>query len=236
MGVAVEELLEIGLYTPREAALYARVPMRTLVRWFFGNRQGGPVLRPQRDGAEEKSLSFLDFVQALAIRAVRLQHRVPLQRIREGIENAQQRYGVAYPLAMRHTIYLFNKNLIIRQPGDEEDLYTQLSGKRAPNLLLPKVVELYMTDLTFGEEGLAAAYRAFAWKNLEICMDPRRRFGEPLVTSCGYSAQALWEAFKAERSFEAAAWVCEVTQEEVEIACRFYDHLLTLSDQEKMAA
>jgi hypothetical protein len=40
------------------------------------------------------------------------------------------------------------------------------------------------------------------------------------------TAQALWEAAQIEGGLEPAAKAYGVTVEEVEAACRFYDHLL----------
>lgn len=223
MVAASKNWLGIGLYTPAEAALYARVSPRLLVRWLYGSRVGDPVLRPELAGEPERLVTFLDFVQALAVRAVRVQHRVPLRKIRQAIDTAENHYDVTYPFAREHVTYLFGSDLIIKL-GD--DRYVQVSGKGARNRLIAKVAEFYMKDLTFNREGLAERYRAFVWARYEVAMDPRVRFGEPIVTSCGYSAQALWDAHKSEGSVEAAAKVYGVKPGEVEAACRYFDHVL----------
>ena len=36
-------------------------------------------------------------------------------------------------------------------------------------------------------------------------MDPRERFGEPVVERCGYAASTLWEACEIEGGVEEAA-------------------------------
>lgn len=223
MVVGSSKLLGVGLYTAEEASLYARVSARMLRRWIYGTKTGQPVISPQL-GNNEELVTFLDFVQAMAVRAVRLEHRVPLQKIREAIDKAENDYEVSYPFARRHTTFLFGSEVIIRLGEDE---YVQATGKGAHNRLFTKVVELYMQDLGFDADGLANEYQAFAWKEYKIKMNPRVRFGEPLLTSCGYSARALWEGFKSEGSFEAAARVYGVKGEEVEAACRYFDHILS---------
>jgi uncharacterized protein (DUF433 family) len=223
MVAASSELLGVGLYTPEEAALYARVSSRMMTRWLYGSAVGEAVMRPQIEDQQERLVTFLDFVQTLAVRAVRLDHRVPLQKIRHAIEKAEREYDVPYPLARMHTTYLLGTELVIKLREDE---YVQLSGKHKDNRLITKVAEFYMIDLTFNTQGLASAYRPFKWGNLEIKMDPKIRFGEPLVSTCGYSARALWEAFKSEGSLEAAAEAYGVKTEEVEAGCRYFDHVL----------
>jgi uncharacterized protein (DUF433 family) len=227
MIAASSELLGIGLYTPEEASLYARVSARMLRRWLYGTSAGEPVIRPQLIAAQEQDLvTFLDFVQAMAIRAVRLIHRVPLQKIRQAIEQAENEYGKSYPFARRHTTYLFGSELVIKLGKDE---YVQASGKGARNRMIAKVVELYMEDLGFNPDGLAEAYRAFVWGGYEVKMNPQVRFGEPLIPSCGYSARALWEAYQSEGSLEATAEAYGVELGEVEVACRYFDHVLGAS-------
>ncbi len=78
-------LPNVGLYTPAEAAHYARVPTALMVRWIHGNKQGDAVVTAELPNDIEKTVTFVDFVQSLAIRAIRLHHRVPLQKIREAI-------------------------------------------------------------------------------------------------------------------------------------------------------
>lgn len=222
MVAAPEQLLGVGLYTPAEAAFYARVQTRLMIRWLYGGRAGDPVFTPQLDGSDRKLVTFLDFVQALAVRDIRAKYDVPLQKIREGIERAKNEYGKPYPLAMKHTAYLYGRDLVIRLG---EDHLVQLTGRHAGNQMITRVVELYMRDLAFDEEQLAREYTPFTWNSNRITMNPHRRFGEPMVTSCGYTARALWEACIAEGGMDAAAEAYGVTVPEVELAYRYYDYL-----------
>jgi uncharacterized protein (DUF433 family) len=215
-------LLGSGLYSVREAAFYARIPPQTLGRWLFGNKSGQAVLDRQLR-SEERLVTFLDFVQALAVRSVRIMHRVPLPEIRKAVRNAEQKYGVRYPFARRHTTYLIGDEIAIRL-GD--DRYVAASGKHAGNLLIKQVVETYMVDLSFDASGLAQSYRAFEWNERVVTMDPRIRFGEPVIPTCGYTAQALWDAVKAEGGIEPAARAYGVEVEDIQLACKYFDHLL----------
>ena len=93
------------------------------------------------------------------------------------------------------------------------------------NMLLKPVVVLYKEDLGYDRKGLANLYTAFKYEDLTVEMNPSIRFGEPIVKSCGYSAQTLWEAATSEGSMERAASAYGVDRKEVEAACRYFDHL-----------
>lgn len=225
MTVATESLLGIGLYTPAEAALYARVHVQTMNRWLFGDRRGEAVLTPQLAGDDQRFVTFLDFVQSLSVRQIRIDLEVPLPKIRQAINNARERYGVDYPLAMDHTTYLYGGELIIRQGRETEEEYTQISGKEAHHKMIQKVVRVYMKDLTFDPNGLANNYTAYTYEQVKVSMNPHFRFGEPLIRSCGHTARLLWESARAEGSVEAAAAEYGITPDEVEAGYRYYESL-----------
>ena len=60
-----------------------------------------PVFDPQLNAEEagEKIVTFLDFVQALAIRRLRNEWHLPLQKIREGYYRAKKDFKLKYPFA-----------------------------------------------------------------------------------------------------------------------------------------
>jgi uncharacterized protein (DUF433 family) len=235
MMVATAHTLGIGLYSPEEAAFYARVQPRLLNRWLFA-QEGENVVEPQIIPSNgEKTVTFLDLIQALAIRAIRNQYKIPLQKIREAVINARQKWGVEYPFAMKHTTCLFSDKqkaghgeILIRLPGHDDltdERLVQLSGKKSGNLVMHQIVEVYLDELSFDAEGLATEWRPLQWRQDSVLLNPHRRFGEPLIESCGHTAQTLWEASEAEGGIKNAARAYGVSEDAVRLACKYYDHL-----------
>jgi hypothetical protein len=238
MIATVADFLGQGIYTPAEAAFYAREHTATIERWLRGDARGAPVVEAQFD--DERFVSFLDFVQALAIANIRRQYDVPLQTIRQAVDEARHRHGVEYPFAENHRVYLLDRwqgeepgqhderaqrerryDLYIRRPDES---MVQLTGRHRGNLTFKEIVQLYLKQLDFGPSGLAVQYRPFRYDGLEIVMNPKRRFGEPLTPS-NYTAEALWDAVQTEGSIDAAAMACGVERREVELACSYLDYL-----------
>ncbi len=221
MSKSLQKFIGNGLYTIAEAALYARVKDGLLRRWLFGSDERQAVFDPQF-GSQEKLVSFLDLVQTLAIREIRLMHNVPLSKFRQAIRKARKEYQVDYPFARQHFTYLLGKELVIKL-ADEK--YVEVSGKHAGQPLLTGIVEMYLKELTFSGSGLASSYNIFTSQDrVPIVMNPERRFGEPLLPS-GYSAKCIWDAIKAEGGIENAAKAYGIHKEEVEAAYRLFDHL-----------
>jgi uncharacterized protein (DUF433 family) len=240
--IAVSNFLGQGLYTPGEVAHYARERPNLVSRWLLG-KSGAPVVQRQFVH-DDRFVTFLDFVQVLAIANIRRQYAVPLQQIRDAVDEAREFHKMPYPLAMRHTTFLFRREeqgasrkesdsegdgkrfrkfeLLIRRP--EESELIQLTGKHRRNYVMKQVVELYLSDLSFDDAGLAVAYTAWRRNNLSIVMDPKRHFGEPFTPS-GYSAITLAEAVRTEGSVEHAAKAYGVDCTEVELAVSYLDYL-----------
>ncbi len=218
------DLLGIGVYTPQEAAFYARVPTQTINRWIWGSTKCDSAFTPEIDG--ERLVSFRDFVTALAIRTIRSsQQPVSLQKIRSAIQLAEEEYGVSHPLARQHSIYQFGDEIVINLPDHESSHYVQLTGKHKRNRLLKQIVEPFLLNVDYGQDGLASLFRPYSYRAYDIVLDPKLRFGEPLVSSTGYSARTLWEAFRDEGGLGEAARAYGVTEDAVHAACMYYDHL-----------
>jgi uncharacterized protein (DUF433 family) len=208
-----------GIYTVQEAAWYARLPIATLRRWIEISDNNSQVFSSEYEDLEEGFVSFLDFVQALAIRAIRNEKKIPLQRIREAVQSAEEEYNVKYPLARQHTTYLSGKEILIQLDG-MDDLVT-ISGKSKGQINMKKIIEYYLEDISFDAIGVAIQYRPIPG----ILMDPKIRFGEPVIEGRNITAQSLWEAVESEGNFESVSELFDVEVEKVKLAYRFYDIL-----------
>jgi hypothetical protein len=230
------DLIGIGLYTTDEAALYARLKPAIVNRWVFGDKRSEPVFDAQLKGKGEKLVTFLDFIQTLAIRSIRLREKkFPLQKIRRACDAAIERHNSPFPLAAKdHSIFLFGPKdepsawkllILVGHNPEGENEYVQISGKEAGNRMITRVVEPFMQGVHFGKSPFVERYDAFVRGDRKVVMDPHVRFGEPYLPSCGYTARALWEAYIAEGGADEAAGVYGVDVEDVRFACSYFDYL-----------
>lgn len=211
-----------GIYTPGEVALFAKLHRTTVQRWFFSNHMGQAVMRPS-SSREERTLSFLDLVQAMAVRDIRRVHKVPLPKIREAVQRAEADYQLSHIFARPHCSVLFEGDIFIYPKGEASPV--QVSGKRPHQVALRPIVEAFQRDLSFDENGLARLFTAFRFADESVVMDPAVRFGEPCVTSCGYSARTLYDAVLSEGGVTEAARAFDVPEAAVDVALRYYESL-----------
>jgi uncharacterized protein (DUF433 family) len=209
-----------GLYTLNEVARYARMSPITVARWFKGDDYCKNVF-PLED---TKIITFVDFVQVLAVRNLRVFYKVKLQKIREAIKRADGDFGIQYPFARKHTTFLFDGDIWIKPEGKS---LTQVSGKLHGQKGLVKVIERFYKDISFDSRlGLATEYKAYESRGNKIIMNPVFRFGEPMLAGLGYTPEALFEAAKTEGSSSAAAKSYGVTKAQVETSIDYFDYLL----------
>ena len=220
MATTLQKYLGHGLYTLPEAAMYARVSTQKMARWLFGSGTGESVLTPQFDPSE-KQVSFLDLVQTLAIREIRIMKKVSLPKIRNAIKVAEKTFGLNYPFARKHCAYLLGDDLVLEPPpGDELYEIERYQGQGAF-----RFVEGYLENLTFSKCGLANLYNIYKFANVQIVMNPKVHFGEPMLPS-GYSAATICDAIKAEGGVPEAAKVYGIPVQEADAAYKFFvEHL-----------
>lgn len=228
MVMDVQDKLGVGLYTPAEAARYVRARPEAIVRWVHGNAKGERVLRPELESPDERIITFVDMVQALSIRAVRTQaSRVPLQVIRDAVRMAEEEHGIDFPLARRHLLFYFDKAIFIKLDGRDD--YIGVSRRVSGQHLLRPIVEPYLEEINFRQDGLAAAWTPMTADDLSIRLDPKLRFGQPIVAPLNILASTLADAVIAEGSIEAAADAHGVDRKAVLLAVKYFDSLTGLA-------
>ena len=224
-----KDLLGVGLYAPAEAATYIGVRPQQLVRWVYGSTRGEAVVEPQFPGHREV-ISFLDMVQAMAIRDMRRKEGIPLLRIRQAIGWLQEHHPeIRYPFARRHENYIMEpqRQIAICLPGmSPADYVLQVSGRHAGQWVLAKVLDKYLQNLEFDKgEPVVARFVPLQRKAARVVLDPEVRFGQPRVEPSGYLVEALAEAADAEGSAEAAAWWYDIDPRQVAIALEYRNGL-----------
>lgn len=238
--IKAAELLGIGLYSPSEAATYARVRLQLMSRWVYGTqgtRVSDPVFEPELGVTEDKIVTFLDFVQVLAIRRLRNERQIPLQRIREAYYRARDQFDVKYPFATEGVrIGVFGppdrpeRQVIIICLNEKDDAgvekFFQLTGKKHGNQLFAEVAMTYARFLDYDPRTrLACKFTAFKSDDGLVTMDPQVRFGEPLIEETGYTAHALFNAYQTEGTPERAAAIYGVEPKHIQLAIDYFDYL-----------
>ncbi len=220
---------ETGIYSIPEAARYAKMHQNSLRNWFAGGSDRAPLRQAEIDSPDFKVITFLDLIEAVAIRSFRINYNVSFQKIREALKNAKERYHIDHPFAhQNHKTVLVGKDLHIFLPEDANNP-VQLTGRGIGQKSMKPCIEAYMTDLEYDLQGMAKLYTAFRYKDQEVILTPTYHFGEPAIRENGYTAETLYRAALAEGSFDKAAELYEASVDAVDAAYRYCSNELGLA-------
>lgn len=235
---SAQEWMNRGVYTAPEAARLVnlavgtssgpngkRVESRHLRRWLLGYHHSGgsgfsePLWKPEiATNKKTLLLSFRDLLELMFVAAFR-RRGVSMQTIRRLITKAVALVNDPYPLS---------------SPGFRTD------GKRILADALDLREHRLVFDLDSGQQLLDIVFERLArgieyedltrvrwWplgEDRQVLLDPRRRFGRPIVPE-GVPTATLADAYAAEGSAETVASWYEVSERSVEDAVEYEEQL-----------
>ena len=219
-------LIGIGLYTVAEAARLAGISQHRLRRWLRGHTYcaGEACAVPERvwrrqvpeiDGA--LGLGFLDLMEARFVDAFRAAS-IPWRVIRLCAERAREVTGRDHPFSSRcfrtdgRTIFAD----VVDHAGEQ-----QLLDLAKNQLAFARVIgpSLY-AGLEFSVDDMPARWWPMGEKR-EIVIDPKRSFGQPIVSDGGVPTTVLVDAVEAEGSIAKVASLFALPQHSVRAALRY---------------
>ncbi|MEM9790916.1 MAG: DUF433 domain-containing protein [Planctomycetota bacterium] len=218
--VAATRQLGNGVYSLPEAAKLIGVKRRKLAAWFEGWPGGREaIFSPEYESSlsGEPTISFLDLVDASV--AAMLREHVSTHTIRKLRGALVDLWKTHHPFG-RQEFYTDDTGtrvfIEIAQEEDEESQFIEILKRQhaMPSVLKPSLKHLEYSH----ETGFAERLQLIDG----VVIDPRRRYGKPIVVDSGVPTAVLFEAFKSSRENVdlVAAWY-GVESEEVRAAVSF---------------
>lgn len=218
-------LLDVPAYTVAEAAHYLQIAAATLRSWVRGrsyplkpNRAGvfKPVIQLPDD--EQTLLSFTNLVEAHVLDAIRREHGVQLQKVRDAVRYMQDRMSVEHPLASQ------------AMATDGVDLFVQryaqlINVSRDGQLAMSAILNAYLRRLEWDQEGFATRLYPFTRKReldepKVVVIDPEVSFGKPVLVGTGVPTSTVAERYKAGESVDELAEDYDLKRTQIEEAIR----------------
>ena len=214
----------VGAYTPGEAARLLNMQPITLRRWLYGydydhHHAPGhqpPLWMPQYDAEQDgQLLGFRDLIEARIVHALR-KSRIGLPTIRLCIERAKEMLGEEHPFSTRAFKSDGKRIFLEITKGVAEPRLYDLKDKQHVfrDFVLPS-----LHGLEFGDE------RAERWwlepLRKTIVADPRRSFGQPIISKSGLLTSRVVQEVKAEGTVERVAKLYDIPVGAVRDALRF---------------
>jgi len=207
------------LYGIQEAARYVRANPKVLRTWVLGaeSRRLPPVLTPAGLHDAEK-LSFINLIEAHMLVALRLTHRISMQKIRTAVEWLKKETGSQHPLAECQIetdgIAVFVRHLGMLISADEKG-----------QICIQSIIEQFLKRIERDENGLPIFFYPFTRGLAEDCpkgivITPTICHGRPIISGTRIATKELIERFYAGDSFSVLADGYDLSPELIEEALR----------------
>lgn len=207
--------LEVPVYGLSEAALYLRVPIKTLEYWAFGNKQNQPLIKPAE--RQPRSLSFMNLLECHMLAAMRSVYDLRLPKIRRALEHLKKTTGYAHPL-VEQPLYTDRVDVLIKE------LDKVLNISRHGQLAIPELVELHLERIEY-DKGRLKFYpfvrERSAAEPKYIVINPAVGFGKPVIAGTGISTAVIAARFNARESVPDLAKEYGLEDRQIEEAIRW---------------
>lgn len=218
---------ELPSYTSREAARYVRLPLRTVQNWSFGfGTYGGDPLIHIADPKRHR-LSFLNVAELHVLGALRLYHGISPKKLRVVIQYLEETFDSQHPL-LTERMLTNGVSVFIEQAG------ALINATKSGQLALRQVMEAHLQRIEQDVDGLAIRLFPFVRHDPHavrpsttlpdepkiISLDPRVRFGRPVIKDTSIPTEEVAERFRAGDTFQQLADEYGRPPEEIEEAIR----------------
>jgi uncharacterized protein (DUF433 family) len=197
-------------YGPVEAARYVRLPLNKTKRWAEALRLPTENVFP---------LSFANLLQLHLLKSMRVEHKIPLQRVRRALPVLRERYGSSYPL-LQQQLLTDGLDIFLH---DEGDSLVNLSN--SAQRVIREHFDLYLQRIDL-QEGAAKLYPFV--RSVEsadapstVVIRPDIGFGRPIIAGTGIHTQVVAGRFQSGESIADLMDEYRLTQEQFEEVIRW---------------
>ena len=195
---------DLPSYTSWEAARYLRLPLRTVQNWSFGfRRYGGDPLIHLAD-PNRHLLSFWNVAELHVLGALRRYHRISPSKLRVVIRYLEETFESQHPL-LTASMLTDGVSVFVERTG------ALINATKSGQLAMRQLMEAHLERIDQDVDGLAIRLFPFVRhdphtaRSLEmlpdepriISLDPRVRFGRPVIVGTSIPTEEVAERFRA---------------------------------------
>jgi uncharacterized protein (DUF433 family) len=220
--------VDIGIYSVPQAERLTGVRGARIRRWLQGyefehggkRRRSGAVWQAQLQPIDhELALGFLDLMEIRFVDAF-LKAGLSLVKVRRAAKLAKELVGRDHPFSTQK-FRTDGKRIFAELSHDARGEKSMLDLDRSQFGIYDVILPSLLKGVEFDDEGQAARWRPFESDVPLVVIDPKRQFGQPIVSEGDIQTSALADAVKAEGSIDAVARWFETSTDAVKQALEF---------------
>ena len=217
----------VASYATSEAARYIRLPLRTVQNWSFGfGSYGGKPLIHISD-QDRHLLSFWNIAELHVLGALRRYYGISPQKLRRTVLYLEETFESSHPL-LTERMLTDGVSIFIEQNT------TLVNATKGGQMAMRQLLEAHLHRIDQDVDGLAIRLFPFVRRTPRasdnpdtlmnepkiISIDPRVRFGRPVIVGTSIPTEEIAERFRAGDSFGKLAKEYGRPSKEIEEAIR----------------
>jgi len=213
---ATHDNLELPMYGLSEAALYLRVPIKTLEYWTIGRGKTPPLVKAA--GRRPRALSFMNLLECHMLAAMRSLYDLKLPKIRRAVAHLSECSGFRHPL-IEQPLYTNRIDVLI------QELDTFINISRGGQFVIPEIMGVHLERIERDPKGMFKFFpfvrERSAGEPKFIVINPAIGFGKPVIAGTGISTAVIASRFNARESIPALAEEYGLEARQIEEAIRW---------------
>jgi uncharacterized protein (DUF433 family) len=210
--------LELPVYGLSEAALYLRVPIKTLEYWVFGKGNIEPLIKAA--SRNPRALSFMNLLECHLLAAMTKVYDLKMPKIRRAVANLSKANGCAHPLVEK-PLFTNRVDVLLK----EIDGILNISRKnKLGQYEIPEIVEMHLERIEY-DKNTFKFYPFVRQRSADepklIVINPKIGFGKPVIAGTGISTAVIASRFNARESVPELAEEYGLTEKQIEEAIRW---------------
>lgn len=214
------KVLGNGVYGMSEAARILGIQPQKVRAWFHGWPGGDPALlrSDYPSTAVEPIISFLDLVDAAVSTTLRQKHGVSIHMIRRLRGKLSKQWRTRHPFAREEFYTDETGRNVFCTIAHEEDGPKKLIEILKQQFAIPEILLPFLKQVQYSPDTKLAQLITLMGR---VVLDPRRRFGKPIVRDTGMPTGILYDSYWATQSEDVVADWYSVTADDVREAVEF---------------
>lgn len=218
---SLENNLELGngIYTIPEIAKILRLPYHKVNTWvnkYWDGRLGEEFKKKYSWTVENsKAVSFHTLIEFYILYLL-AESGVRTKEVLESHKELTRLYNTYFPFAQKNILEKINtdgRKVYININGD----ILSLDGTKQFNL---NFIKLFFKNLDFDKELLASRFYPLG-RDKNVIIDPKRKFGHPIIGKTNIYPETLYNMYKAGEPIDFIAYIYELEAKEVWDAIEF---------------
>ncbi len=214
--VATNDSLELPIYGFSEAALYLRIPIKTLEYWTIGRGHTPPLVKAA--GRYPRALSFMNLLECHMLAAMRSLYDLRIPKIRRAIAHLTEHSTYRRPL-IEQALYTNRVDVLIK------DLDNLVNISRDGQFAIPEIVGVHLERIEREPNGIFQFFPFVRERSARepklIVINPAIGFGKPVIAGTGISTAVIASRFNARESMPALAEEYGLEERQIEEAIRW---------------